>query len=38
MSKYPITAKGQEGKRAKTRMGRGRRTKLTGKSQILLYI
>ncbi len=33
MSKYPITAKGKEGKRAKTRMERGRRAKLTGKMQ-----
>jgi hypothetical protein len=38
MSKYPITAKGKEGKRAQTRMGRGRRAKITGKIQILLYI
>jgi hypothetical protein len=37
MSKYTITAKGKEGKRAKTRMERGRREKLTGKMQILLY-
>ena len=37
MSKYPITAKGKEGKRAKTSMERGRRAKLTGKMQILLY-
>ena len=37
MSKYPITAKGKEGKRAKTRMERGRRAKLTGQMQILLY-
>ena len=37
MSKYTITAKGKEGKRAKTRMERCRRAKLTGKMQILLY-
>ena len=37
MSKYPITAKGKEGKRTKTMMERGRRAKLTGKMQILLY-
>jgi hypothetical protein len=29
MSKYPITAKGKEGKRTKTMMERGRRAKLT---------
>ncbi len=34
---HPITAKGKEGKRAKTRMERGRRAKLTGQMQILLY-
>jgi hypothetical protein len=38
MSKYPITAKGKEGKRTKTMMERGRRAKLTGKIQILLCI
>ena len=37
MSKYPITAKEKEGKRTKTMMERGRRAKLTGKMQILLY-
>ena len=37
MSKQPITAKGKEGKRAKTRMERDRRAKLTGKMKILLY-
>jgi hypothetical protein len=31
------TPKGKEGNRAKTRMERDRRAKLTGKMQILLY-
>jgi hypothetical protein len=37
MSKYPNTAEGKEGKKTKTRIQTGRRAKLTGKMQILLY-
>jgi hypothetical protein len=37
MSEYTITAKGKEGQRTKTMMERARRSKLTGKMQILLY-